>query len=507
MTRDTYSLKFCLVLWVLLAGQAYGDGAFVWKRGADLNEPSQKAIIYWHDGEEVLILQVKYEGLAEDFAWIVPLPAKPKVDAIEADKSPFAEISLYTQQRLKWGKRGDMDKARPTSGEPVTVLERKVVGVYDVAVLAASDAGALSDWLNKNGYAFPEKRTDVLEHYTAKKWMYVAMRVDRKALAGDEVEKLKVGELQPIRFAFDSDEMIYPLRISSINAGYTELLLYCLAEVPMVVRNAWFWEISMEANLPDFGTCRDARYGDLESGTYRKARGDELPLTWATLGAAKNVELSLCKYRYTCRSERMVDDLTFQPFEAQEYWRQQLARADRDRFQALNVLASFDPELIERLAVSPDRNSRIIAAGHPKTPERLLLALAKDGDSILRWQVAKNPNASGAVLRELARDDGSGIRCAVAVHPETPVQLLDSLAVDSSAQVRCGVASHPRVTIELLRKLAEDENSSVRARVALRKESPIDVLKRLADDADPEVARSARQTIQQRTDAKKNLED
>jgi len=33
-----------------LASAARGDGCFVWRRGADLNEPSQKAIIHWHRG-------------------------------------------------------------------------------------------------------------------------------------------------------------------------------------------------------------------------------------------------------------------------------------------------------------------------------------------------------------------------------------------------------------------------------------------------------------------------
>jgi hypothetical protein len=383
-----------------------------------------------------------------------------------------------------------------------------VVGVYDVAVLAASDAGALSEWLNKNGYAFPEKRTDVLEHYTAKKWVYVAMRVDRKALAGDEVEKLKVGELQPIRFAFDSGEMVYPLKISSINAGYTEILLYCLADVPMVVYYAPTPnEFSMEANLPNFMVCRTPEYGDPDFGTYRKARGDELPLTWAALGSAKDIELFLCKYRQTCRSEQMFDDMHFQPIEPQAYWRVRLGNAESNRLQALNVLASHDPDLLERLATSPDRNSRLIAARHPKTPERLLLALAEDEDRSLRWCVANNPNASLDVLHKLANDADSGVRYGVAIHPRTPVELLETLANDSSAQVRRGLVDRLNVTVGLLRKLAQDEDQYVRIGVASRDETPMDVLKKLADDADAEVAGCAKLTLQRRAGGGKPSED
>jgi hypothetical protein len=252
----------------IAVADVYSDGCFVWRRGADLNEPSQKAIIYWREGKEVLILQVKYEGQAEDFAWIVPLPAYPEVTAIDANKSPFAEISLYTQRRFRWGRKG-MPITSAVSEGLVTVIERKIVGVYDIAVLSAIDPGALNKWLNNNGYAFPTERSDLLEHYTKKSWVYVAMRIDPNALKKDEVEKLKVGELQPIRFTFAADEMVYPLKISSINAGETELLLYLLANDPMVVKTEnKRQDFSIESNLVPYIGSNTIKYLDPQYGTY-----------------------------------------------------------------------------------------------------------------------------------------------------------------------------------------------------------------------------------------------
>lgn len=58
-------LKHYLIPVLLVVSATYdvrADGCFVWRKGADLNEPSQKAIIYWNDDREVLVLQVKYEG-------------------------------------------------------------------------------------------------------------------------------------------------------------------------------------------------------------------------------------------------------------------------------------------------------------------------------------------------------------------------------------------------------------------------------------------------------------
>jgi len=293
------------ILMLLPAAAALADGAFVWRKGVDLHEPQQKAVLYWHAGREVMVLQVKYEGPAEDFGWVVPLPARPEVEAIKPADSPFAELSRYTQVRDRWGLRG----MAPPDDEAVTVLDRKIAGVYDVAVLAATDAGALSAWLEKHGFAFPRERQDVLDHYVRKGWVYAAMRIDPKQLAGDEVKKLRTGELQPVRFTFRAPRMVYPLRISSVNAGETEVLLYLLARLPMVLAegpNGGGFDL--KANTPRF---RSEWTADPDYGTYRKAKADELPLTWKAIGTSAGWRLNLMKYRGRYTRATMTDDLAF----------------------------------------------------------------------------------------------------------------------------------------------------------------------------------------------------
>ena len=81
--------------------------------------------------------------------------------------------------------------------------------------------------------AFPKNRTDVLKSYIRDRWVYVAMRIDPGALTTDNEQKLRRGELQPVRFRFPARESVYALRISSLNAGKTEVLLYLLADQPL----------------------------------------------------------------------------------------------------------------------------------------------------------------------------------------------------------------------------------------------------------------------------------
>jgi len=506
MSVNKYFIAVVLGL-LLSTVRLYADGCFVWNEGADLHEPVQRAIIYFEDGREVLLLQVKYEGPAEDFAWIVPLPCRPEVTAIDADKSPFAEMSIYTQWRRGWGYRR-REKAEPGMQDQVTVLERKTVGVYDIAVLAASKAGALNTWLNANGYAFPQNRNDVLAHYTGKKWVYVAMRIDRDALESSEVKKLKTGRLQPIRFSFETKEMVYPLKISSVNAGETEVLLYLLANAPMVVKG----EHNKTGLSIEYNICRFPRYQDQAYGTFRNATGVELPLTWQALGLGNDTELSLCKYRALYRTEEMTDDLTFERFEPIRYWKGQLVKGKKEnnnwlKLPALSVLGYYDAELLRKLATDKDTDLRKIAACNPATPTKLLLALARDKSERVRQELAYNSGAPLEVLailtkdknwyvrREVARyakvpqvlailaeDSDANVRQALAWNPNVPTDLLCRLAEDNSAMVRAAAAWHPRIPLKVLLQLAQDKHEDVRAKAASNKKLPTEVLKRLAWD-------------------------
>jgi len=508
MLSNRHIIFVPLIVLLLTAG-LYADGCFVWSKGADLNEPTQKAIIYWKKGKEIMVLQVKYEGAAEDFAWIVPLPAKPKVSAIDADKSPFAEISLYTQLRRRWGYRGK--DAGAEAEAKVTVLERKIVGVYDIAILAASDAGALGEWLNNNGYAFPEKRKDVLAHYTKKKWVYVAMRIDRKALESDEVKKLKSGELQPIRFTFAAKEMVYPLKISSVNAGKTEVLLYLLADAPMVVKSehkqAGF---SIEENIPYGFSVYTMRYRDPEYGTYRKAAGKELPLTWEALGLTKDKELSLCKYRAVYKVEEMTDDLVFAPFKPVPFWKERLREMEAEQYQwlrwsALSILAYHDADLLSKLAQDKDKHNREFVAFYPRTPKELLVELIHDEEVSVRVNLARNCNTPDHILHELAKDKEARVRAVVVSHPKTSLDIFRQLAEDNDAGVRAAVAGNGKTAARLLRKLASDQSWRVRMTVVYNPNMPKELLENLARDESEHVRAGVAQHRSTSTKVLENL--
>jgi hypothetical protein len=88
----------CLVLALSLLAQppAHADGCFVWRnRDVDIREPAQKAFILHEDGVEELVLSVRYSGAVEGFGWLVPLPARPEMKAVDAQV--FETLSMGMQ--------------------------------------------------------------------------------------------------------------------------------------------------------------------------------------------------------------------------------------------------------------------------------------------------------------------------------------------------------------------------------------------------------------------------
>jgi len=478
-TRFLWKGMLTAVAVCILAAGACADGCFVWNGGVDLAEPSQKAIIHCHRGTETLVLQVKYEGRAEDFAWIVPLPARPKVTVIEPEKSPFAEISRFTQQRQRY----QIEGSRGKGVDAVTVLERKVVGVYDVAVLAATDSKALGRWLARNGFALPGKLTGVLAHYVKKKWVYAAMRIDSKALAGDEVKKLKTGQLQPIRFTFAAARMVYPLRISCVNAGKTEVLLYLLADAPMVLASGPTRPgFSVDRIVPRYhmgGNC-DPTYTTPPAVTAKA-----LPLTWQAMRIAKETKRHLVKYRAIYDGSQMTDDLTFKPFQPLPYWKAQLRKAGRNPWQckrALQFLAMLDRAYKKDIAAADAAIHREIQRRADEERKRRLEDLrrrARDSDPKVRQSVLDWSQTPKDVLLMLADDPDAAIRKRLAARRATFPEVLTKLAADEDAAIRAAVARRRDAPQEVVAKLLKDKEAKVRLVAAWHKLTPSDVQARI----------------------------
>jgi len=238
MNKKLIAVPMVIILFLLAtATPVLADGGFFPdSMYRDLYEVAQKAVILYGNSTgnytEHLILSVSFEGDAEDFAWVIPVPNLPEIAVTDAEL--FWELSDFTAAEVP-KKSGCEGEGAPGYQDGVDVIEEQVVGPYATAILAATNATALADWLNANGYIFPEDGEAIISEYIEKEWYFVATKIN--AIEEGTGEALAEGAIEPIVLSFASNETVYPLRISSLStttATPPEVLLYVFADQVMV---------------------------------------------------------------------------------------------------------------------------------------------------------------------------------------------------------------------------------------------------------------------------------
>jgi hypothetical protein len=250
-----------------MAGAASADGGFMpteaqWKLGRErslVNEPSQKAMVMVRHGIETLVISPGFTGNAADFAWVIPVPKRPRVSIVKG--ALFHELAKLAEPDYPSEAQGMKAAGADMAGRPraaVTVLERKPVGAYDVSVLAATRSGALLRWLMENNYHMPPAAIGPIAQYVREGWAFVACRVR----VPESARGLATGTLAPLKLTFPSKRPVYPMRLSSINPKAFDVLVYVITDTvrtPVMVKAPKY---AYERPLPPTGLSKAqlARY-------------------------------------------------------------------------------------------------------------------------------------------------------------------------------------------------------------------------------------------------------
>jgi hypothetical protein len=191
----------------------------------DARIPSEQALIIFAGGREQIITSVQILSDKPGAAVIFPVPGRPEVEALSSDTlfSFLAEVTRpreRIEERLVW-RRGEGAVGGAAPGA-VNVLGQESVGGYNVARLQADDPNALQTWLGENGYRAPEGSAPILQAYIDAGWVFVAVK-----LAPDQNA---AGALKPLRIAFNSQTIVYPMRLGALADRPLDVLLYVLAD-------------------------------------------------------------------------------------------------------------------------------------------------------------------------------------------------------------------------------------------------------------------------------------
>ena len=181
-----------------------------------MNQVSER-ILFVADGETVTThVQIQYTGSAADFAWILPVPAVPELGV--SHNEVFQQLQFATQPTfiLDW-------KEDPACGfiwppfaraEVVTLADAGVevvaegrVGPYDTVVITSDDPGAITAWLQDNGYNLGALGADLLRPYVEGGFLFLALK-----LAPDR----DLGDLQPIALTYAAERPGIPIRLTAV---------------------------------------------------------------------------------------------------------------------------------------------------------------------------------------------------------------------------------------------------------------------------------------------------
>lgn len=212
-----------LILGTLLFGSGIilvrADGGIFYPPDYPTAETAQKAFIYYQNGTEDLVIATSFQGNAKDFAWVIPTPSLPTID--KSNVELFNDLAKITN--LADEGPGTVNfSAMPglgggTKSTPVEVISEKTIDVYDTAILKATDENALAKWLTDHGYTFPQDKESELRSYVENGWYFAVAKIQPKLInSGGIVRQLATGTLTPLRLAFKTEKIIYPMKLTRV---------------------------------------------------------------------------------------------------------------------------------------------------------------------------------------------------------------------------------------------------------------------------------------------------
>ena len=313
--RDlVYLTIFCAIVVIIaliaLPAPAWSCGGFFCNRSVPIDQTGEHIVFAVGDGYVEAHVLIQYQGPAEQFAWIVPTPGLPEVDVSadilfdvmnQTNPVSFAaryetigdceyncpppprqdcpgEYEYYEWDAYDYWGAADMGVSDTTAWAdsaadadsgyvpPVIVIAESSVGPFEFAILRATEAEPLLEWLQENSYDIPDEALPLIEPYVMAEgdMHFVAFRLEKES---------DVGDLQPIRLRFEADEPMIPIQLTAIaSVPDMEITTHILAEGRAFPRN--YANVTLNPLQRDwFGWNAPAEYREAISGAVDEAGG------------------------------------------------------------------------------------------------------------------------------------------------------------------------------------------------------------------------------------------
>jgi hypothetical protein len=218
-----------------------------------VNQQSEQIIFEVRDGKTTAHILIRYEGNPEEFAWILPVPTPPELDLSETmafgvlNLATFPEVSVRERSLCpspqylcatggwgggssgggcgfgmmgsdSWGSDPWLPSAdagaayeptNPSAPAGVEVLDRLIVGPYDIITFQAEDATLAIGWLQDEGFIVNATTIPFLEPCIAAGMVLIAVKL---------VPDVEATSIRPLMVTYDSPVPMIPLRITAVAA-------------------------------------------------------------------------------------------------------------------------------------------------------------------------------------------------------------------------------------------------------------------------------------------------
>ncbi len=184
-----------------------------------VDQAAERIFFFYDQGRVTTEVQIAFEGEADEFAWVVPVPGEPTVEV--SNDAMFTTLANQTTPVFQLGvdRPGSIgcaaemamsaDMAPREDGGGVTVVSEEAVGPYLSVVLQAENADVLVIWLEDNGYSLPDGLDAVLQPYVAAGQYFVALKLLSDKDAGD---------IAPIVMSYTAEAASIPIQLTAVAA-------------------------------------------------------------------------------------------------------------------------------------------------------------------------------------------------------------------------------------------------------------------------------------------------
>jgi hypothetical protein len=185
-------------------------------------------IVFSHeDGVITAHIQIQFQGSANEFGWLLPLPSEP--DMKLGIEELFTQVINTTQPKYRlnqvvgdscewnntFGRGGGFPANADSQGNPPAPEDPGLkvitgsVGPFDFAKIQADDKQKMFDWLTANHFFVPAGTESVVDQYINNNAWFLALKLRK----GEDT-----GDLQPVVVRYASDLPMIPIILTQVTA-------------------------------------------------------------------------------------------------------------------------------------------------------------------------------------------------------------------------------------------------------------------------------------------------